>query len=141
MLLEILHVALFCLGCFAAVLRRRSSPPPLPNSSSKTSPAATVQGVVADPTGAIVPNAQVDLVDADGSIAGTTKSDGVGNFQMAAPHPGSFTLVISEPGFETVHLPVTVKPIVVSSRLLQRTSWPRPCTSRCPSRRSPPMSA
>ena len=83
------------------------------DSDTKPTPAATVQGVVADPTGAIVPNAQVDLVNADGSIAGTTKSDGVGNFEMAAPHAGSFTLVISEPGFETVHLPLTVKPNVV----------------------------
>ena len=85
------------------------------NSAAKPAPASTVQGVVADPTGAIVPNAEVDLVNADGSIAGTTKSDGVGNFLMAAPHAGSFTLVISEPGFETVHLPVTVRPNVVSA--------------------------
>jgi hypothetical protein len=74
-----------------------------------------VQGVVADPTGAIVPNAEVDLLNSDGSIAGTTKSDGVGNFLMPAPHAGSFTLVISEPGFETVHFPVTVRPNVVSA--------------------------
>ncbi|MGA8743473.1 MAG: TonB-dependent receptor [Terracidiphilus sp.] len=93
----------------AAVLAADSS-----NSAPKPAPATTVQGVVADPTGAIVPNAEVDLVNADGSIAGTTKSDGVGNFLMAAPHAGSFTLVISEPGFETVHLPVTVRPNVVS---------------------------
>jgi len=82
-------------------------------SNSKAAPSATVQGVVADPTGAIVPNAQVNLLEADGVVAGTTTSDGVGNFQMAAPHAGSFTLVISEPGFETVHLPVTVKPNVL----------------------------
>ena len=94
----------------ALVLARSSS-----TSAAKPAPAATVQGVVADPTGAIVPNAEVDLVDADGSIAVTTKSDGVGNFLMAAPHEGSFTLVISEPGFETVHLPVTVHPNVVSA--------------------------
>ena len=85
------------------------------SSTAKPAPAPTVQGVVADPTGAIVPNAEVDLLNADGSIAGTTKSDGVGNFLMAAPHAGSFTLVISEPGFETVHLPVTVRPNVVSA--------------------------
>jgi hypothetical protein len=83
------------------------------NTASKPAPAATVQGVVADPTGAIVPNAEVDLVNADGSIEGTTKSGGDGNFQMPAPHTGNFTLIISEPGFETVHLPVTVKPNVV----------------------------
>jgi hypothetical protein len=92
--------------CPAAVLALNS------NSGAKPAPASTVQGVVADATGAIVPNAEVDLVDTDGSIAGSTKSDGVGNFLMAAPHPGSFTLVISEPGFETVHFPVTVQPIV-----------------------------
>ncbi len=46
------------------------------SSTSKPTPAATVQGVVADPTGAIVPNAEVDLVNADGSVAGTTKSGG-----------------------------------------------------------------
>src|SRR3569833_748967 len=83
------------------------------NDSDSKQPATTVQGVVADPTGAIVTNAQVSLVDADGAVAGTTTSEGVGNFQMAAPHPGSFTLVVSEPGFETVHFPVTVKPIVI----------------------------
>jgi hypothetical protein len=94
----------------AAILAGTSS-----NSNSKPAAASTVQGVVADPTGAIVPNAEVDLVDTDGSIAGTTKSDGVGNFLMAAPHAGSFTLVISEPGFETVHLPVTVRPNVASA--------------------------
>jgi hypothetical protein len=86
-----------------------------PESTAKLASAPTVQGVVADPTGAIVPNAEVDLLNADGSIAGTTKSDEVGNFLMAAPHAGSFTLVISEPGFETVHLPVTVHPNVVSA--------------------------
>jgi Carboxypeptidase regulatory-like domain/TonB dependent receptor len=82
-------------------------------STSKPAPAATVQGVVADPTGAIVPNAEVELVNADGSLAGTTTSGGDGNFAMPAPHTGNFTLIISEPGFETVHLPVTVKPNVV----------------------------
>ena len=85
------------------------------SSSAKSAPAPTVQGVVADPTGAIVPNAEVDLVDADGSIAGTTKSGGDGNFEMAAPHAGTFTLIISEPGFETVHFPVIVKPNVVAA--------------------------
>src|SRR3569832_2137776 len=95
---------LFC----AAVL-----PAATTDSNSKSQPATTVQGVVADPTGAIVPNAQVNLVNADGSIAGTTTSDGVGNFHMSAPHAGSITLVISEPGFETVHFPVTVTPNVV----------------------------
>ena len=75
---------------------------------------ASVQGVVADPTGAIVPNAEIDLVDADGSVASSSHSGGDGNFTISAPHAGNFTLVISEPGFETVHTPVTVAPNVAA---------------------------
>jgi hypothetical protein len=77
-----------------------------------TSPGApgapALSGVVADPTGAIVPGAEVDLLDTDGSVANSIHSDGEGNFQLTAPHAGSFTLVVSEPGFETVRTPVVV---------------------------------
>jgi hypothetical protein len=86
-----------------------------PSSSAPPAPAPSVQGVVADATGAIVPGAEVDLMDTNGSIAGTCKSGGDGNFQMTVPHAGSFTLVISEPGFETVHTLVTIAPNVVSA--------------------------
>ncbi len=86
-----------------------------------SSPAATpptpppaVNGVVADPTGAIVPGAQIDLVDADGAVAGSCVSNGDGSFQLVPPHAGNFTLVISEPGFETIKTPVVV-PAVLST--------------------------
>ena len=67
-----------------------------------------VNGVVADPTGAIVPGAQVDLVDADGSIAGSCHSGGDGSFLLVPPHAGNFTLVVSEPGFETTKTPLVI---------------------------------
>ena len=74
-----------------------------------TPPAPTsLHGVVADPSGAIVPGAEVDLVNADGSVSGSFHSDGEGNFQVVAPHGGPYTLVISEPGFETVRTPVVI---------------------------------
>jgi hypothetical protein len=79
------------------------------NSSSPAQPAApALHGVVADPTGAIVPGAEVDLVDTNGSVAGSIHSDGDGNFQMVAPHAGSYTLVVSDPGFGTVKTPVVI---------------------------------
>jgi Carboxypeptidase regulatory-like domain/TonB dependent receptor len=85
------------------------------NSTSPAQPAApSVHGMVADPTGAIVPNAEIDLVDTNGAVAGTIRSDGEGNFQLAAPHAGSFTLVVSEPGFETVRTPVVIAPAVAA---------------------------
>ena len=85
-----------------------------PTSPTRPS-AASVQGIVADPTGAIVPGAEIDLIDTNGSVAGSAHSGGDGNFQVVAPHAGSFMLVISEAGFETVHTPVTIAPTVVSA--------------------------
>jgi hypothetical protein len=70
--------------------------------------AAAVNGVVADPTGAIVPGAEVDLVDTDGALAGSCHSGDDGTFQVVPPHTGNFTLVVSEPGFETIKTPVVV---------------------------------
>jgi hypothetical protein len=86
-------------------------PCPLFAASATNPPAPTapsVHGVVADPTGAIVPNAEVDLLDTNGAVEGSIHSDGEGNFQLAAPHAGNFTLVVSEPGFETVRTPVVI---------------------------------
>ena len=99
---------LFALGLILAL------PPVLPaafaaNATSAAAPAPpSVQGVVADATGAIVPGAEVDLVDPSGTVAGSIHSDGEGNFQISAPHTGNFTLVVSEPGFETVRTAVVI---------------------------------
>jgi hypothetical protein len=82
------------------------APPPVP---------PAVHGVVADATGAIVPGAEVDLVDPDGAVASTFHSDGEGNFLVTAPHAGTYTLVISEPGFETVRTPVVIAPLAATA--------------------------
>ena len=71
---------------------------------------APLRGVVADPTGAIIPGAEVDLLDASGTVAARVRSDGGGNFQLTAPKPGRYTLVVSEAGFETVRTPVAIDP-------------------------------
>ena len=76
---------------------------------------ASVQGVVADPTGAIIPGAEIDLVDATGAVASTSHSGGDGSFQLSAPHIGSYTLVVSEPGFDTVRNPVVIPPSAISA--------------------------
>jgi hypothetical protein len=87
------------------------------NSSSPAapSPAPSVQGVVADATGAIVPGAEVDLVDTNGAVACTGHSGEDGSFQLTAPHIGNFVLVVSEPGFETVHNPVMISAPAMSA--------------------------
>ena len=91
----------FCLmaPCAAFALNTTTPPPPA---------APALNGTVADPTGAIVPGAEVDLVDATGAVARTYHSEGDGSFQVVAPRSGSYTLVVSEPGFETVRTPVVI---------------------------------
>jgi len=72
------------------------------NGPAGTTAAATVRGVVADPTGAIVPNAEINLLDDKGAVAATLHSDDEGIFQINAPTLGDYTLVVSEAGFQTV---------------------------------------
>ncbi len=76
--------------------------------------APTLRGVVADSTGAIIPNAEIDLVDASGAVQGKFQSGPDGSFQVTAPHPGAYTLVVSEAGFKTVQTPVTIAAPAVS---------------------------
>ncbi len=86
-------------------------PPFLFASSPATPPPShgpAVSGVVADPTGAIVPGAEVELFDTNGTVAGSCRSGDDGSFQVIPPHDGSFTLVVSEPGFETIKTPVVI---------------------------------
>ena len=79
-------------------------------------PKPVLRGVVSDSTGAIIPGARIDLIDASGgasngasgAIAATTHSGPDGSFLVSAPHPGAFTLVVSLAGFKTVTTPVTI---------------------------------
>ena len=102
-------MCIFALGLILALPAVMPAAAFAANATSPAGPAApSLQGVVADPTGAIVPGAEVDLVDPSGAVAGSIHSDGEGNFQLTAPHAGNFTLVVSEPGFETVRTPVVI---------------------------------
>ena len=84
------------------------------NAANSDSTPPTVRGVVADPSGAIVPNAEIDLVDASGNVTETIHSDGEGFFQITPPAGGRYTLVISEAGFQTVRQAVVLaKPAAI----------------------------
>jgi hypothetical protein len=82
--------------------------------SAEAAPPA-VRGVVADSTGAIVPGAEIDLLDGSGAVAAANHSDPEGNFQIVAPRTGNYTLVVSQPGFETVRRAVLVAAPAASS--------------------------
>jgi Carboxypeptidase regulatory-like domain len=82
-------------------------------------PGPTLRGVVADSTGAIIPNAEIDLMDASGALDGKFQSGADGSFQVVAPHAGAYTLVISEVGFKTVTTAVSIAAPATSPRTSQ----------------------
>ncbi len=59
-----------------------------------------ISGTVADPTGAVIPQAVVTAARA-GHAPITTKSDGMGRYAFTGLAPGVYVLEASEPGFKT----------------------------------------
>ncbi len=60
----------------------------------------TILGTVTDPTGAIVPNAQVTIVLTGQSTVHTSVTNESGNFTEPDLPPGSYTVSIAAPGFK-----------------------------------------
>ena len=77
---------------------------PTQAASAKT----VLRGSVADPTGAIIPGAQINLLDATGAVVAKSSSAADGSFQVSPPGPGVYTLVVTKAGFKTVQSQVTV---------------------------------
>ena len=69
-------------------------------------PSAVVTGNVVDPTGAVVPDAKVTVVNQETNVASqkTTSSDGT--FTIINLLPGSYVLTVEKPGFKKAALPV-----------------------------------
>ena len=61
----------------------------------------TVTGVVTDPSGAVIPNAQVQLLDEQKGFVFTATSDAAGTFLFRSVPPGSFKLSVEAPGFKS----------------------------------------
>jgi len=94
---------------------------------------ACLSGTVADPSGAIVSGAEVDLLNTDGTVAVTDHSDPAGEFKLIPPRAGNYTLVVSETGFETVRTPVAIPvPVLtgVASAVSAAGSLPTPALVR-----------
>jgi hypothetical protein len=77
--------------------------------STQSAPAKpTRQGIVVDTTGAIIPGADIRLLDAEGAVAATSSSGPDGTFVITAPRPGDYTMVAALTGFTTVRSQVTI---------------------------------
>lgn len=62
---------------------------------------ASIQGVVTDPTGAVVPDATLTLVDTATGAKKVATSDAAGIYNFVALPPDIFTLTVEKAGFET----------------------------------------
>ncbi len=61
---------------------------------------ATLDGVLTDPTGAVVPNAKVNLIDAVSGSTRDTVTDSAGFYNFASVPVGSYNLTVSAGGFK-----------------------------------------
>ncbi len=104
--------ALFALGLGASSAR--------PDGSQATGNGGTVQGVVTDPTGAVVPGAEVTLSNAVTNYKQTVKSGADGTFRFNNIPMNSYRLEVSAPGFQAYTQQLDVRtqvPIQVKAAL------------------------
>ena len=64
---------------------------------------ATLSGTVADPTGAIIPNAVVTLASKETGTTRSFVSDGAGRYVFAQLLPSTYSLNVTAKGFQTYH--------------------------------------
>src|ERR1700686_4183556 len=62
---------------------------------------ATVRGAVTDPSGAVVPGADVTLTDADTAVMQKTKTNNAGLYVFPASPIGPYKLTVGAAGMET----------------------------------------
>lgn len=97
-----LAAALFCLPllCLPVLCLLVAVPPLSAETTARPAPATTASlaGTVADPTGAVIPQAAI-VVACPGAPPVSATSDGQGNFSIPGLAPGACTVQASAPGF------------------------------------------
>ena len=69
----------------------------------------SIQGSITDPTGAVVSNARISVTDADTGVAKNLTADSAGFYSVGPLNPGSYTVTISVPGFQTLSVKTVVR--------------------------------
>jgi len=65
-------------------------------------PTAQLTGVVTDPTGAIIPGAQVGVINVDTNVARTTNSNESGYYAVPFLPPGNYRITVRKEGFKPI---------------------------------------
>ncbi|MFZ3342808.1 MAG: TonB-dependent receptor [Terriglobales bacterium] len=67
-----------------------------------------LSGTVVDTSGAVIAGSTVQVRGANGTILTTMRSDTNGSFVISGLSAGNYRLVVSDPGFETKEIPVSI---------------------------------
>jgi len=70
----------------------------------------TIVGTVVDSTGALIPGAQVSIIEADTNVTSRTTTSSSGTYSVASLKPGTYHVTVVAKGFETT----TVQNVVLS---------------------------
>ena len=79
-----------------------------PRDTSDKAYPAQLSGTIVDTSGAVIAGATVQVRRANGTVQRTIQSDRNGSFMISGPPAGNYRLVISNPGFETKEIPVSL---------------------------------
>ena len=71
---------------------------------AQTATQGLVNGVVTDPSGAVVPNAQVTLTEQGTNAVQTSLTDSAGHYAFPAVNPGDYALAVTAKGFRTTQI-------------------------------------
>lgn len=78
------------------------------HATAQTASTGTVIGTVTDPSGAVVPGAQIELRDITTGSVRTTSSNSSGQYSFVGVQPGTFAVKGTRPGFEPMAVPNVV---------------------------------
>src|SRR5271165_2761585 len=81
------------------------STPPVLRAAEQAPP---LSGTIVDASGALIARATVQVLGANGTAQITTQSDKSGLFIISGLPPGDYRLLVSNPGFETKEISVTI---------------------------------
>src|ERR1700723_651409 len=65
---------------------------------------ATLSGTIMDPSGKVVPDAEVTITNVDTAVARVTKTNADGIYVLPALQPGHYRVIVTKPGFKQVAL-------------------------------------
>ena len=65
----------------------------------------TVTGVITDEQGAVIPGAEIKLVEANTSSARSIRTNESGRFTVVTIQPGSYNITVTKEGFQTSKAP------------------------------------